>query len=86
MSKVRVDRGNSVDLDRCGPQPVTMYNAQGLQAANSPNRVAIGDRDPLQFNSDGSLDLYLQHESPGADKEANWLPAPTGPPGLRMRP
>jgi hypothetical protein len=58
---------------------VTIYDAQGFQAANSLNRFAIGDRDPLQYNADGSLDLYLQHTSPGARKEANWLPAPKGP-------
>jgi hypothetical protein len=64
---------------------VTMYDAQGFQAANSLNRFAIGDRDPLQYNADGSVDLYLQHTSPGPDKEANWLPAPDGPLGVTMR-
>ena len=64
---------------------VTMYDADGFQAANALNRFAIGDRDPLQYNADGSLDLSLQHESPGAAKEANWLPAPRGPLGVTMR-
>ncbi|HEX4610827.1 MAG TPA: DUF1254 domain-containing protein, partial [Urbifossiella sp.] len=57
---------------------VTMYDAEGYQVANPLNRFAIGDRDPLAYNADGSLDLYFQHATPGADKEANWLPAPAG--------
>jgi hypothetical protein len=64
---------------------VTMYDAQGFQAANKINRFAIGDRDALKFNSNGSLDIYIQNESPGADKESNWLPAPKGPLGVTMR-
>jgi hypothetical protein len=64
---------------------VTMYDEEGFQTANELDRFAIGDRDPLQYNPDGSLDLYLQHESPGADKAANWLPAPNGPLGVTMR-
>ena len=64
---------------------VTMYDAHGFQAANELDRFAIGDRDALQYNADGSLDLYLQHKSPGAGKESNWLPAPTGPLGVTMR-
>ncbi|HUB46368.1 MAG TPA: DUF1254 domain-containing protein [Acetobacteraceae bacterium] len=55
---------------------LTMYNDKQLFAANPLNRYAIGDRDKLAFNPDGSLDLYVQRESPGAEKAANWLPAP----------
>lgn len=64
---------------------VTMYDAQGFQAANAINRFAIGDRDPLTFNQDGSLDLYLQHEDPGDEKRTNWLPAPRGALGVTLR-
>jgi hypothetical protein len=55
---------------------LTMYDAQGFQISNPINRFAIGDRDALKFNADGSLDLYIQNQSPGRDKESNWLPAP----------
>lgn len=55
---------------------ITMYDKEGFQVPNPINRFAIGDRDNLTYNADGSLDIYLQADSPGADKEANWLPAP----------
>jgi hypothetical protein len=55
---------------------LTMYDAEGFQVANPLNRFAIGDRDPLKFNADGSLDLYIQNQNPGPDRETNWLPAP----------
>jgi hypothetical protein len=65
---------------------VTMYDGQGFQVSNALNRFAIGDRDSLNFNADGSLDIYIQSDSPGADKEANWLPAPaSGAIGPTMR-
>jgi hypothetical protein len=40
---------------------------------------------PLKYNANGSLDLYFQNESPGADKETNWLPGPKAPFNLTMR-
>jgi hypothetical protein len=50
---------------------------------NSINRYAIGSATPgLVTDTDGSVTLYIQHESPGPDKESNWLPAPAG----RFRP
>jgi hypothetical protein len=65
---------------------LTMYDAEGFQVANPINRFAIGDRDALKFNADGSLDLYIQHANPGPERESNWLPAPkSGPLGLTMR-
>jgi hypothetical protein len=64
---------------------ITLYDQEGYQVANSLNRFAVSSWMPFEYNPDGSLDLYFQHESPGADKEANWLPAPTGPFNLTMR-
>jgi hypothetical protein len=65
---------------------ITMYDDQGFQVPNPIDRFAIGDRDKLAFNPDGSLDLYVQTDSPGKDKEANWLPAPNAAPfALTMR-
>jgi hypothetical protein len=65
---------------------VTMYDEAGFQVANPINRFAIGDRDDLKYNSDGSLDLCLQNESPGSAKESNWLPSPAkGALGVTLR-
>ena len=64
---------------------ITLYDQQGFQVGNSLNRFAVSSWMPFQYNPDGSLDLYFQNESPGADKEANWLPAPKGAFNLCMR-
>ena len=64
---------------------ITMYDAEGFAVTNPIDRYAIGDRDPLHYNVDGSLDIYIQHESPGAGRESNWLPSPKGPLGVTMR-
>ena len=57
---------------------LTLYDADYLFVDNPLKRYALSARDKLKTNADGSVDLYLQHDSPGADKEANWLPAPAG--------
>lgn len=57
---------------------LTMYDGEGFQVPNPLNRFVIRDRDPLTLNPDGSLDIYIQHTSPGTEREANWLPAPQG--------
>jgi len=64
---------------------ITLYDRDGFQVANSLNRFAVSSWMPFRYNPDGSLDLYFQSESPGADKQANWLPAPKGPFNLTMR-
>ncbi len=55
---------------------ITMYDKDGYLVDNPIRRYAIGDRDDLEFNNDGSLDIYIQRKSPGSDKDSNWLPAP----------
>jgi hypothetical protein len=57
---------------------VTLYSGERYQFFDNPrNRYSLGSRSKgLKFNADGSLDLYIQPESPGPDKESNWLPAP----------
>jgi hypothetical protein len=64
---------------------ITLYDPEGFQVANPLNRFALSSWMKFASNADGSLDLYFQNESPGADKEANWLPAPKGPFNLTMR-
>jgi len=64
---------------------LSLYDPQGYFAANPLKRFAIGDRDQLKFNGDGSLDLYIQHDSPGAEKESNWLPSPASAFNLALR-
>ena len=64
---------------------VTMYNPQMFFVDNPLNRYAISPRQHLKTNPDGSTDLYIQHESPGKDKESNWLPAPSGDFVLMLR-
>ena len=62
-----------------------MYDADYFFVANPINRYSISARQNLKTNADGSVDLYVQKESPGADKESNWLPAPAGKFILMMR-
>jgi hypothetical protein len=87
------DGGNDyvIHFDADGLPPVhafwsiTMYDGEGFQVANELDRFAIGDRDPLVYNADGSLDVYVQPENPGPGRVANWLPSVAGPSGITMR-
>jgi hypothetical protein len=55
---------------------VTLYTDKYFYFTNPLKRYALGDRDSLTFNADGSLDIFVQNDKPDADKEPNWLPAP----------
>ncbi|HEY7205007.1 MAG TPA: DUF1254 domain-containing protein [Methylomirabilota bacterium] len=64
---------------------ITMYNAEYFFVDNPLNRYTLSSRNALKANPDGSVDLYIQKDSPGPDKESNWLPAPAGKFVLMMR-
>jgi hypothetical protein len=64
---------------------VTMYDEQQFFVDNPIDRYALGDRNKMKRNKDGSLDIYIQQGSPGKAREANWLPAPAGGFNLIMR-
>jgi hypothetical protein len=71
------------------PMPVqaflslTMYESSGFFVANPLERFTLGDRSNLQFNEDGSLDVYIQTAEPSTEpQQDNWLPAPAG--GFQM--
>ena len=61
---------------------VTAYNAQDFFIDNPLQRYALGDRDALTFNADGSLDLLVQATPPAGEQLKNWLPVRAGEPFL----
>jgi len=63
------------------------YGDSQLLVENPINRYLVNSPmlPNMKKNADGSLTIYMQHESPGKDKESNWLPAPDGPVYLALR-
>lgn len=57
---------------------ITLYGKNHELISNNIERFAIGDRDKLLYNDDGSLDILIQHHAPAAAWQHNWLPAPEG--------
>ena len=64
---------------------LTMYDDEAYLVPNELDRYAVGDRTSFDYGPDGSLTIYMQHENPGPDKEANWLPTPEGEFRLALR-
>jgi len=64
---------------------ITMYDKDYFFVPNSLNRYTVSSRDKFKANADGSVDLYIQKDSPGKDREQNWLPAPADEFVLMMR-
>jgi hypothetical protein len=73
---IRFEKGQTPPVE--GFWSITMYDAQYFFVANPINRYSISPRQNLKSNPDGSIEIHVQKNSPGADKEANWLPAPAG--------
>lgn len=82
---LRLEKGQTPPVD--GFWSITLYRLpERLFAANPLNRYAIGDRTRgLKYGADGALELFIQHDSPGKDREPNWLPAPQGDFCLTLR-
>ncbi|MCX7892802.1 MAG: DUF1254 domain-containing protein [Burkholderiales bacterium] len=80
---MRFEKGQLPPVD--GFWSLTMYDAGYFFVDNPLNRYTLSQRNKLKANADGSVDLYIQHESPGKDRESNWLPAPKDEFILMMR-
>ena len=80
---MRFEKGHLPPVD--GFWSLTMYDADYFFVANPLNRYTLSQRNKLKVNPDGSVDLLIQNESPGKDRESNWLPAPKGDFVLMMR-
>jgi len=70
---IHFDKGATPPVDAFWS--ITLYGEDSFFVANPINRFAISSWMPLKKNADGSVDIYVQHASPGKDKESNWLPA-----------
>ncbi len=71
---IHIDKGQFPPVN--GFWSLTMYDASYFFVPNALNRYTLSARNKFVTNADGSVDLYLQADSPGKAKEANWLPAP----------
>jgi hypothetical protein len=80
---VHFDKGQTPPADAFWS--MTMYDANSFFVENPIDRYDIASWMPLTYNSDGSLDVYIQKDSPGKDKEVNWLPAAAGEFNVTMR-
>jgi hypothetical protein len=73
---VHFEKGQMPPVD--GFWSLTMYDDQYFFVDNPLNRYNLSQRNKFKTNADGSVDLLIQKESPGKDRESNWLPAPAG--------
>ncbi len=73
---MHIDKGQMPPVN--GFWSLTMYDSTYFFVPNSLNRYTVSSRDKFVTNPDGSVDIYIQAQSPGGSKVANWLPAPKG--------
>jgi hypothetical protein len=73
---VHFEKGQMPPVD--GFWSLTMYDDQYFFVDNPLNRYNLSQRNKFKANADGSVDLLIQKESPGKERESNWLPAPAG--------
>ena len=72
---VTFPKGETPPVD--GFWSLTLYDAQHFFVPNELKRYSLGTKNKnLKLGNDGSLTIYVQAESPGPDKESNWLPTP----------
>ena len=65
---------------------LTAYNSADDMLIDNPiDRYCINDRSEVEYNADGSLDIYIQCSAPDADKQSNWLPVCEGEFHLYLR-
>jgi hypothetical protein len=64
---------------------LTMYDADYFFVKNPIDRYDVSSRSDFKYNKDGSLDIYIQKDPPGKEKDPNWLPAPSGKFVLMLR-
>ncbi len=77
--------GGGTPVWRCQFLNVVSLRREPVLVGDAINRYALGGRDPLQYNEDGSFGLHIQKKSPDAGKGSNWLPSPDGDFLLMMR-
>jgi hypothetical protein len=80
---MRVEKGGMPPVEAFWS--LTLYDTDFFFVPNAIDRYELSQRNTFVTNPDGSVDLYIQAESPGKDKEANWLPAPKGKFSLVLR-
>lgn len=80
--RLRSDKDYILHFDKGQLPPVnaswslTLYDETNNLAPNRVGRYAVRSTDPLKYNADGSLDIYISQDDPGSGKTANWLPSP----------